>query len=198
MSQGNRSQGNRSQGNRSNGAESWGGKKHPPSQDPGSYRGGHPGANPNPRWRPSQEVQSNDVEIVFGPGQHNDAYFDGVTPNRVGDIIGEEYNDDDRSVSSDLTGMTGAFSVMIDFDNSFRDDEDDGLPEVAALAYPKYDKAASARIAAQRQQRQHEHGPRAVRFGGVEIRHYERILGDNPRYVRMWRNVCIVHFLLLM
>jgi hypothetical protein len=206
VSQGNLSRGNVSQGNRSNGTESWGGKSYlgPPFGEPGSYRGGPRGANPNQPRPPNKGQQNNGPEIFYDlpPSSFDDAYFNGVAPDRVGDLIGEENFDDERSINSDLTGLTGAFSVMPDFEDRFGENEDDGLPEVAPLAYPEYDKAVSQRIAAQRQERKQEldnRGPRAVNFGVVEIRHYERILGDNPRYVHLAASYLLfLLFLLLM
>ena len=99
------------------------------------------------------------------------------------DFVGEL--DDDLSVHSDLTGLTGAFAqILIPESDSLTDEE----PDVPALAYPKYDAAASkfAMMEAMNKaesaagiRKKMQNRP-LVRFGTVQIRSFERILGDNP------------------
>ena len=115
---------------------------------------------------------------------YDDAYFNGVAPNRLGESIGDDDFDDTGTISSEITGLTGAFS---DFHTSFVDEDYEDEPDVAPLAYPTFDQKVPDKFARMQQleriQRRKERGRTTVRFGGIEIRHYERILGDNPRYV---------------
>ena len=129
---------------------------------------------------------------------HDDAYFSGVVPNRLGASIGDDHFDDIGTISSEITGLTGAFS---DFHTSFIDEDYDNEPDVAPLAYPTFDRVASDKLAKmqqlERKQRREERGRTTVRFSGIEIRHYERILGDNPRYV-IWLSCIYRNFSLFL
>ena len=126
------------------------------------------------------------------PQAYNNSYqpfpemvgFRGATVvDQGGDFVGEL--DDDLSVHSDLTGLTGAFAqILIPESDSLTDEE----PNVPALAYPKYDAAASkfAMMEAMNKAasaagitKKMKNRP-LVRFGTVQIRSFERILGDNP------------------
>lgn len=110
--------------------------------------------------------------------------FRGATSVDQGsDFVGEI--EDDLSVHSDLTGLTGAFAqILIPESDSLTDEE----PDVPALAYPKYDAAASkfAMMEAMNKAdsaagiRKKMKNQPLVRFGTVQIRSFERILGDNP------------------
>ena len=126
---------------------------------------------------------------------YDDAYYSGVAPNRLGASIGDDHFDDSGTISSEITGLTGAFS---DFQSSFVDEDYENEPDVVPLAYPTFDRAESNKLARmqqlERKQRREKRGRSTVRFGGIEIRHYERILGDNPRYV-FWLSCLRCNFL---
>jgi len=93
--------------------------------------------------------------------------------------------EDDSSIHSDITGLTGAFATIVMQESDSLSDEQ---ADVAPLTYPKYDPAMSkfAMMKAMNKTdvaasyRKLKNDRPTVRFGTVQIRSFNRILGDNP------------------
>ena len=120
--------------------------------------------------------------------KYDDAYYEEYAPDRLGDVIGEDSFYDSGTIRSDITGLTGAFSSMYNSRYVHNRNECIYEPDVLPLGYPKYNSGTYGKFemmeVLERKKRRQEHGPPAgVRFGLIDIRHYERVLGDNPRYV---------------
>ena len=172
------------------------------SQYDGSHHAGSGHPNPGQPWsnhsHAEHSLYSRDTPFtgstppVRNYHETSQAMPDFVVGGRLADgmdvMVGEEGFEDDSSVNSDLTGLTGAFSTafITKEANPLTDDEQKPSPE--QLAYPKYDGTASKFAMMEAMKRADEATgivrPKRkrppLRFGTVQVRTFERILGDNP------------------
>jgi hypothetical protein len=88
---------------------------------------------------------------------------------------------DSATIHSDLTGLTGVFS-MIPAPKAGDDNDDDSeseSDESDAFVYPRYDPSQS-KLTAGKSRPKTDRPKQKVQFGSVTVRGFERILGDNP------------------
>mmetsp|Transcript_8958 Transcript_8958/g.14932 ORF Transcript_8958/g.14932 Transcript_8958/m.14932 type:complete len:426 (+) Transcript_8958:179-1456(+) len=103
-------------------------------------------------------------------------FDEGFNRNQPEDPFQDD-DDDDGSVLSEMSGLTGVFSGV---QTPVYDDEDDEgyLPEILPIQMPMHAECASS--AATRRQAVHKE----LRFSSVDVRHYEQILTLNPSTIQ--------------